>query len=294
MYLLDDAGEPVNSEFSLDAEHGLTCIVIESSGGANPDTDTKRRNPDYNKLINLLLTRIAFTGAHITRVLLDSKRVQILPVETRIVELPKPYPIDVKNEVIDDLRKMIGRSISGMHQSEGTKSKGNAQKRIRIYLDCLIDSNDLIASNKSLEQSDLDRLENYAPLLTETERKTLQKARLGQGLFRHKLIKKYSSSCPLTGISHQDLLLASHIKPWKVCTNFERLDDENGILLSALLDRLFDSGLITFDSSGCVLASSKLSQGDIDKCGLKLLPKLQLTSLSNHYMEYHRSACFRE
>ena len=67
---------------------------------------------------------------------------------------------------------------------------------------------------------------------------------------------KYHGSCVITGINHPKLLVASHIKPWVVSDNQERLQVDNGLLLSATYDRLFDSGLITFDKNGRIFLSS--------------------------------------
>ncbi len=72
------------------------------------------------------------------------------------------------------------------------------------------------------------------------------KSRVGQGDFRKSLIEKYDGKCVVTGIDLTKLLIASHIKPWRISDNKERLSSENGLLLSANLDKLFDSGLITF------------------------------------------------
>ena len=63
-------------------------------------------------------------------------------------------------------------------------------------------------------------------------------------------MEKYSGSCIITGLDHPKLLVASHIKPWAVSTNAERLSVDNGLLLSATYDRLFDCGLITFKKTG--------------------------------------------
>ena len=73
-------------------------------------------------------------------------------------------------------------------------------------------------------------------------------SRIGQGKFRKDLLKKYKK-CLLTGISHTALLVASHIKPWKDCNDKERLDSKNGLLLSSLMDKLFDRYFITFDEN---------------------------------------------
>lgn len=87
------------------------------------------------------------------------------------------------------------------------------------------------------------------PQTTEAERLVVQ--RVGQNIFRDRLINYWQSKCPLTGITDRALLRASHIIPWKDCSSdAERLDVHNGFLLSALWDAAFDRGLITFDDSG--------------------------------------------
>lgn len=83
--------------------------------------------------------------------------------------------------------------------------------------------------------------------LDETEKARLVLARVGQGQFRNDLLANFKNTCPLTGIKHTSLLVASHIKPWRECNNVERLDALNGLLLSSLMDRLFDRYFITFE-----------------------------------------------
>ena len=87
------------------------------------------------------------------------------------------------------------------------------------------------------------------PRKTETERLVVQ--RVGQEIFRERLMIHWQGRCPLTGITDPELLRASHIIPWKECSNdAERLNIFNGLLLSALWDAAFDRGLVTFDNSG--------------------------------------------
>ncbi len=78
--------------------------------------------------------------------------------------------------------------------------------------------------------------------LQKTERDQLIQARIGQGLFRGN-VEKSRSKCRVTGLSDKRLLVASHIKPWRVASNEERLDGNNGFLMSPHVDRLFDGGL---------------------------------------------------
>jgi hypothetical protein len=48
--------------------------------------------------------------------------------------------------------------------------------------------------------------------------------------------------------------------PWADCTDAQRLNVHNGLLLSALWDAAFDRGLISFADDGSVLASTRLSE----------------------------------
>jgi HNH endonuclease len=82
------------------------------------------------------------------------------------------------------------------------------------------------------------------PQTTEAERLVIQ--RVGQDVFREALLDYWGGRCPLTGITEPALLRASHIRPWAGCTDEQRLDVHNGLLLSALWDAAFDRGLISF------------------------------------------------
>jgi putative restriction endonuclease len=82
------------------------------------------------------------------------------------------------------------------------------------------------------------------------------------------LLKYWNGRCPLTGLTDIQLLRASHIVPWAECeTDALRLDVHNGLLLSALWDAAFDSGLVSFTDDGMVLASSRLSSAAAEALG---------------------------
>lgn len=291
MFLLDDQNEIVDAECSLDLFEGSPCVVVESSGGANPARGVKRRNPDYNKLLDLIFGRLALSGAKITRVVLDSSKVSNIPVEKRVAKLDWPYPIDLSATDIDHFRKALQREIASMHQDPSANKAGNSQKRIRICLSKSIAPEQLITKPDSSVSP--EQVPEHVPGLSETEREYLRAARIGQGQFRRSLLKAYGGCCPVTGITNPELLIASHIKPWKACTNAERLDPQNGILLSALVDRLFDRGLITFGENGSTIVSPVLTPEDSEKCGLHQTHAIKLSEGNRHYMQYHRAIEFQ-
>ncbi len=208
------------------------------------------------------------------------------------MQLDREYPIDITNLDIDAFRRTIGWIVATMHRSPDAKTGGNAQKKICICIDKIILPDDLVKENE--DQHSGDNHDEHTPGLSTTEREYLQKARIGQGDFRNKLLNLFSSKCPVTGIENPDLLIASHIKPWNTCTNKERLEPNNGILLSALLDRLFDKGLITFDSNGSIVGSKTLGYEDRLRCGLENLAQISLSKEAEEYMGYHRLLVFRD
>lgn len=122
-----------------------------------------------------------------------------------------------------------------------------------------------------------------------TEREALARARVGQGKFRQNLIAKFNATCAITGVKHLQLLRASHIKPWAGSSNRERLDPENGLLLSAAYDAAFDARLISFDNDGKLLLAQDFSAADARLAGID--PDARLGKLSNGsavYMNEHR------
>jgi putative restriction endonuclease len=90
--------------------------------------------------------------------------------------------------------------------------------------------------------------------IRETERQALIRARNGQGLFRDR-VSKIETKCRVTGVENPVHLVASHCKPWRDSTNEERLNGDNGLLLTPSIDHLFDRGFIGFEDNGKLIIS---------------------------------------
>jgi putative restriction endonuclease len=104
--------------------------------------------------------------------------------------------------------------------------------------------------------------------LTATERDALVSARIGQGPFRTAVLAQWERRCAVTGCATLEAIRASHIKPWRLATNEERLDPGNGLPLVATLDALFDAGLIAFASDSAMLVSDRLPTEEREKLQL--------------------------
>ena len=168
---------------------------------------------------------------------------------------------------------------------KGNHMYSNALKQYRLFaLDCV--------ANESDELALVDAIKNSS--LQSTEKEAVIKARIGQGTYRENLMKKYNSTCIMTGIDNKKLLVASHIKPWAICNNEERVDSNNGLLLCANMDKLFDSGLITFENDGCLYISSFLGKENEHRLHIKphMRFNLKITPAMKRYLEYHRDILY--
>jgi hypothetical protein len=102
--------------------------------------------------------------------------------------------------------------------------------------------------------------------LGETDREAIIRARRGQGLFKQRVME-IEKKCRITGVSNPVHLLASHCKPWRDSNNEERLNGENGLLLTPSVDHLFDRGFIGFENSGHANHFTRRARGFTPKDG---------------------------
>lgn len=133
--------------------------------------------------------------------------------------------------------------------------------------------------------------------LNTDEREAVVKVRYGQGAYRDALLNLGEDKCWMSGIQGKRLLIASHIKPWSHCEGDtdSRGRTDNGLLLSALWDSAFDSGLISFDPDFGLVTSSELSDSAKDALALSRplsLPKKFRTNGRREYLAYHRAEVF--
>jgi 5-methylcytosine-specific restriction protein A len=130
----------------------------------------------------------------------------------------------------------------------------------------------------------------YAPIPpTKTEREGLVTSRVGQGIYRKSIIYRWEYKCAVTGFNKLDVLIASHIVPWSESTDNERLDVDNGLLLSPTYDALFDRHLISFENSGKIILSDAIDPNAYKMIGITGKERISNLSQNNHsYLERHR------
>jgi len=130
--------------------------------------------------------------------------------------------------------------------------------------------------------------------IPETTRSALVLARRGQGLFKRQVMR-IERACRITRVDRVEHLRASHCKPWRDSDNEERLDGENGLLLTPNADHLFDRGYISFANNGDVLISPVAHRQSLEKMGLSTAQKINVGAFSAGqagYLEFHRDMVF--
>lgn len=128
---------------------------------------------------------------------------------------------------------------------------------------------------------------------TITEREQLVLSRRGQGVFRRNVFQ-IERACRVSGITDLRLLKASHIKPWASSNNQERLDGNNGLLLTPHIDHLFDRGYVSFADDGAVLTNAEIDPEVLAKWDITNGINVgQFNDLQKFYLQFHRENIFR-
>ncbi|PCJ83201.1 MAG: HNH endonuclease [Thiotrichaceae bacterium] len=166
----------------------------------------------------------------------------------------------------------------------------------------LVSGNYVADISKSVDTIDLhiedweNRIEESirtSPDFSVTEKDTLVKARRGQGKYRELLLRR-EHRCRITGVDKSEHLIASHIKPWRSSNNDERLDPENGFMLTPTIDHLFDKGFISFENDGGILLADVADRDAMERMGVigEDVPTNvgHLRDGQKQYLDWHRTS----
>lgn len=132
--------------------------------------------------------------------------------------------------------------------------------------------------------------------IRETDRIAIVQARLGQGIFKSR-VSEIEKRCRITGVENSTHLIASHCKPWRDANNEERLNGENGLLLTPSIDHLFDRGFIGFEGNGRLIVSPVAHKPSLELMGIDTKNIINVGGFSagqKEFLEFHRMSVFLE
>lgn len=186
------------------------------------------------------------------------------------------------------------RGISGL-RSPGKLAKELWEQAQTDWEDIIIEGESLL---ETLTQPQVSQLpQNQQSKLT--ERKSIVRVRLGQRFFRDSILANYRIQCCICGLPIAELLIASHIVPWKDREDL-RLNPSNGLCLCALHDKAFDRGILSISEDFKVMISPSLDNYSFHKSVQQGLAAYSNCSISmpdrfipdQEFLEIHRSQYF--
>jgi putative restriction endonuclease len=150
-----------------------------------------------------------------------------------------------------------------------------------------VSTDDLDSWERKIEQGVVND-----PSIAETDRLAIVRARKGQGLFKER-VGKIETRCRITGVENPVHLLASHCKPWRDSSNEERLNGENGLLLTPSIDHLFDRGFIGLENNGALIISPVAHRPSLQRIGIDTTKVVNVGAFTNgqkQFLDFHRNA----
>jgi putative restriction endonuclease len=128
--------------------------------------------------------------------------------------------------------------------------------------------------------------------LLPTEREAVIRARRGQGLFKERVMQM-EKQCRITKVDNPVHLIASHCKPWRDSDNQERLNGDNGLLLTPSIDHLFDRGFIGFEDNGSLIISPVAHRPSLERMGIDVRGQVNVGGFSagqRSFLDFHRKS----
>jgi len=209
---------------------------------------------------------------------------------------PRGY-VNSKDEGYEIIREMSLPLVSYISAMKLADTSGTPIYYWKLFadFDAIADKANALVHRYGKKKEEEERKATQKEKRDEKKVVQLRKARVGQGIYRDKLLEE-CPFCPITMINDERLLIASHIKPWAVSYDKEKLDPKNGFMLSPLFDKLFDRGLMTFTEDRRVRISNWLSSQNKRRIGLKedtFIQMLPMDDARKAYIEYHRTMVFK-
>lgn len=190
---------------------------------------------------------------------------------------------------LTEIPEPLFRALSSLIGSEARNIRRIGEQFVRDVTSAVGPAQDMVLWEEHLR----DEVINDARVRA-TEKEAIVLARRGQGLFRQR-VSSIETRCRVTGVSNPEHLRASHCKPWRDSSNNERLDGENGLLLTPTIDHLFDRGFISFEGNGTLIISPVAHAQSLKRMGVetdKVVKVGSFTEGQKSYLDYHRESVF--
>jgi hypothetical protein len=193
----------------------------------------------------------------------------------------------IQSIYLTELSPEFAQVLSGLIGREAQALMAASPADPRVENDRFVTVDDLDVWERRLEEQ-----VQTDDSVSETDREAIVRARRGQGLFKLRVVQ-IETRCRITLVDNLTHLVASHCKPWRDSSNEERLNGENGLLLTPSVDHLFDRGFIGFEDSGDLIISPVAHKPSLQRMGIETNRVVNVggfTEGQREFLEYHRNA----
>lgn len=248
-----DEGEPIHSNFSIEAAASGIQITLESRGGTIGTSS--ERNRGYSTGLRLIIRRLGQTRCRLEQASLASRSSSLSTRKRQVVPNGFNLPFELSPDTDEVLLARALRQALGEVGANHTSGGGNTTRRLQLVVSlpkglAVTALTQLLSTGmmkNSMSQADVDGAAEgfgFDPSDDSDARKKTLAAiacRQGQRGFRDALKNAYGGMCAVTRCTVVEVLEAAHIKGYKgPKTNHV----QNGLLLRADIHTLFDMGLI--------------------------------------------------
>lgn len=204
-------------------------------------------------------------------------------IDVEMIELSEPILID---NIFQKIRSYLPEKYSPFDRN-GSGNQGYFYEiNSKIF-------NTILNTDFTNDFYDLDILNSPESESTKDIFRLNVRSSTWQNYFKNQLFKLWGSSCLVTGIKNENLLIGGHIKPWVKSSDEEKIDPYNGLLLSPNVDKLFEIGLISFQDNGSMMISDKINLSELKKLGIENKIKIDFKEKNLIYLKYHRENKFK-
>ena len=179
----------------------------------------------------------------------------------------------IENEIDQDI---VSETLNIIYTESIIKRKSNLEYRNQNRKMINFDNQDFI----------LERLPQRGIPVSREATKDLQ------SFFKDTQMHEFDHACPICHIKVPQLLIASHIKPFRDCAHiYETATHDNGLLLCRNHDFLFDQGYISFNDDGTIIISKALIEKDphLEHFNFDTrLDPIYMTKNRRKFLKYHR------
>ncbi|MDE5767127.1 MAG: HNH endonuclease, partial [Malacoplasma sp.] len=254
--------------------------LLKNDENSYKNYESKKKIFFCEKIIKIFNFNIQYSGKsddNLTKI--ANKPFKFLKSIKPPLNLDKPLNIETYKK-IENLAKTTAYNKPNSNDYKIYENKDfNYDKLLRILIKL---NPQIVQENKEKNiifnvdfKDEIQKNDNNYDIINKKIEEYEQRKSDNQKKFRNNLMNLYEYECLLTKAKIEETLIASHIVAWRDIKGESpavKYSINNGLILSASVDKLFDNNIISFDEQGklYILKNFRYSEKEIEKFLLSL------------------------